>query len=272
MASIDLSGWSLKLPPAFKQEMTQNSDGRSLDRLRSKFFRTEDDGSLTFIAPAGGSYLKRCAGTEIRKWHASNAQLGWNTSQEGYLSASVRVNEAPVDPEGAAAALTISEIFCGRDVFCSLQFQGGRLYLVDRHAHDSKTFTRTELCSFSGQSLNVPMSARFDYFLRVQMSSLTVSVIFGGKTYSATRDVPASWVGKRFHFSVGAKLQNDLENPLTGNGNVSYLLVSEPKAPAGSEKAEDAEPIAKKDKKVVKASILLEYEDGERVEIPMTDF
>ena len=272
MAEVDISGWSLKLPAKYRDEVTLQSDQLSLASLKSRYFRTERDGSLTFIAPTDGARGQRSSGTELRRWRADDASFGWNTSREGYLSASLRINEVPTDAEGKPTPVVIGHIRHGSHCMCRLVYDAGSIYFVDDVTGPDATAKKFVLTSFAGQPIADPQGERFDFFIRVQMDKLHVSVIHKGRTYSALDELDPFWIGKTLQFSIGVHVHADAETAAVGQGSVSYFAVSEPGNSQSTSKSDNPASEAKKpQKKLVSAKIVLQYDDGETVEIPLSD-
>jgi hypothetical protein len=270
MAEVDISGWSLKLPPKYRDEIALHADQSSLASVKSRYFRTERDGSLTFIAPADGARGNRSSGTELRRWRADDASFGWNTSLEGYLSASLRINEVPCDAVGRPVPLVIGHIRHGSHCMCRLYYDAGSIYFVDDVSGPDASSRKFVLTSFAGDPIGVPQGERFDFFIRVQMTKLHVSVIYKGRTYSALDELDPFWIGKNLQFSIGVHVQSESESLPIGQGSVSYFAVSEPGHSQPTGKPDNARPESGNQKKLVSAKIVLQYDDGETVEIPIS--
>lgn len=270
MAEIDISGWSLKLPPQYRDDVARHGDQSSLAGVKSRYFRTERDGSLTFIAPADCGRGEGASGTELRRWRADDATFGWNTSLEGYLSASLRINEVPVDSFGRPAPLAIGHIRHGSRCMCRLYYDDGSLYFVDDVAGSEASAKKFVLTSFDGSPIEVPQGERFDFFIRVQMTTLHVSVIYKGRTYTAVDDLDAFWIGKTLQFSIGVHIHQDLETSRLGQGSVSYFAVSEPANSETTDRPNSSKPEKDPQKKLLSAKIVLQYDNGETLEIPLS--
>ncbi|HEY4203183.1 MAG TPA: polysaccharide lyase family 7 protein [Devosiaceae bacterium] len=268
MKAIDLSRWELLLPstPTDLNYLLSGADigGGSLAGAAENV-RFESDGALTFIVPAsetaqGPDDMLAC---ELREFDDRVGAHGWNTSQGGYLSASLRINELPEARIGGEARIAIGRIMGSTGQMCVLYYDAGTLYITDSMDRRDGKPLRLDLRSVSGEATAIPLGERFDYFLKVSMSDFVVSVIHHGVTYSARQELNDDWLGKVLHFNVGIGV---LPGEVRGAASASYYAISEPMV-ALARNADFGGALD--DRNIVSAKVVLTLDDGGEVEIPL---
>lgn len=239
--NFNLSLWKLTLP-------IDSSGGFSGTAIEIKpisktyeidpYFYTAADGAMVFSAPTegattSGSHYPR---SELREMTSSYSNAAWTIDQGGTLAATLAVNEVPTTSAGGKGRVIVGQIHGPNDELCRLYYDNGVMYFHDDKAGSSQTETQFLLRSSTGAQSNIPLNAKFGYVIRATSQTLTVSVTYGGVTYTAVDPISAFWPGKGLYFKAGiyvqvAKPGSGAGTTGTGLGRASFYQLSQPTHP-----------------------------------------
>lgn len=220
---LDLTTWNLSIPT--DPTPTTITTQRLNNGYESRYFRRNDDGSVTFWVPVTSSTTEdaRYPRSELRETQADGSLGNWlHASADNYLSAVLRVDQVP-----SLNKVVIGQIHSTdapgsqNDPLLKLQYHYrrgvGRLELLLR-AQPGDTEVQNILLAE-----NVQLGERFGYDLRVTPSGrigISVTSTDGDKG-SLYRQLSSSWSSQYLYFKAGAYIQ-DNSGPDSEGGRVTF--------------------------------------------------
>ncbi|WP_068829788.1 polysaccharide lyase family 7 protein [Pseudomonas sp. BMS12] len=197
-ARYDLSHWKLTLPDADASEV---DSARLRGGYASRYFHLAGDGSMAFVAPAGGGSTRNSdyPRAELRELlDPADDNRNWSVAGSHQLNASAQVLRAP-----STQKIIVGQIhgFDARPLV-KLQWHKGQLKaLIKRHPKGSNEEYKH---SFAAQVGNAP----FSYAITMRDGVVTVQVEGERIQYDVLASDPA-WREVRFYFKAGAYVQDD---------------------------------------------------------------
>ena len=194
----DLSHWKLTLPDA---EASEVDNARLRGGYASRYFHLADDGSMAFVAPAGGGSTKNSdyPRAELRELlDPSDDNRNWSVAGFHQLSASAQVLRAP-----STQKIIVGQIhgFDARPLV-KLQWHKGRLrVLIKRHPQGSNEEIKHSFAARVGEK-------PFRYAIALRDGVVTVEVEGERFQQDVLANDPA-WRDVRFYFKAGAYVQDD---------------------------------------------------------------
>ncbi|MDQ0422384.1 Ca2+-binding RTX toxin-like protein [Peteryoungia aggregata LMG 23059] len=223
--NFDLALWKLCLPI----DQNGTTDGVAYEILElegfehTSYFYTGEDGAMVFHAPTVGAVSKgtTAARSELREMEADGSLAAWSLSEGGTMTATLKIDEAPLMSDGSAGRIVIGQIHGSDEELVRLYWDDGKVYFKSDIGNDSNASTTYQLTDDDGTTPNVSLGEPFSYLIKVKGDKVTVDVYADGKTYTATLEVGSEWANDQFYFKAGAYLGSNETNS-TGAGQVSF--------------------------------------------------
>ena len=220
--NFDLDDWKLQLPVdangGFEGRYTEIRD---LDSYASTWFRTGSDGAMVLRAPVegvttGGSSYAR---TELRELE-NGANAAWTLNEGGRLAVTMQVDDVPELLNGNDARIVVGQVHGGDHQLVRLYYQDGSLHWINGRNEAQVRDARYEFLDSDGNRPQVSLDETFSYSIDVRGSSLVLTLVADGETYTSSIRIGAGWSDNQFYFKAGLYLGTNESNS-TGEGQVS---------------------------------------------------
>lgn len=221
---LDLSTWNLSIPtePTPTTITTQHLN----NGYQSRYFRHNDDGSVTFWVPVTGSTTEdaRYPRSELRETQRDGSLDNWqHASSDSYLSAVLQVEQVPSKGKVVIGQVHSTDVPGSQnDPLLKLQYHYlrgvGRVELLLRIRPGDKDVRNILLAE------NVQLGERFGYDLRVTPSGrIGVSVAsVDGDEGALYRQLSSRWSTQSLYFKAGAYVQDNY-GPDDEGGRVTFF-------------------------------------------------
>jgi Ca2+-binding RTX toxin-like protein len=220
--NFDLDDWKLQLPV----DANGGFDGRyaeirDLDHYASTWFRTGLDGAMLLRAPVEGVTTggSRYARTELRELE-NGANAAWTLNEGGKMAVTMQVDEVPELFDGSDARIVIGQVHGGDHQLVRLYYQDGSIHWINGRNEVQARDARYEFHDSDGNRPEISLDETFSYSISVKGSSLTLTLVSDGETYTSSIRIGGGWSDNHFYFKAGLYLGTNESNS-RGEGQVS---------------------------------------------------
>ncbi|WP_119307933.1 polysaccharide lyase family 7 protein [Cohaesibacter haloalkalitolerans] len=221
--NFDLSAWKLNLPV----DAYGGTDGRAktisnLDGYESEYFYDAKDGAMVMTASVDGATTgnARYARTELRE-KDGNDSAAWYLSEGGTMTATLRIDEAPVWDNGQDGKIVIGQVRGTVDELVRLYWDNGSVYYYSEHSGpDDKTLKFT-FANADGNEPSISKGENFSYQIEVHGDQIKVVIYADGDVYTSETSITDHWTNEPLNFKAGCYLQLN-EAMGSGTGQVSF--------------------------------------------------
>jgi len=237
---FDLSVWKLTLPidsDGEKSGVAAEVSPIPKNFQEAPYFTTGKDAAMVFQVPADGATTRgsHYPRSELRELTASGDEASWTTSKGGTMSATLAVNQLATATTGTSR-IVIGQIHGPDDELCRLYYDKGVLFFVDDKSGPGFKETKFVLKSSAGKPTKIPLNAKFSYTIKATRSTLSVSAVHNGVTYSATEPISNFWKDQALYFKAGVYSQvgkpgSGAGNTGTGYSRASFYNITKPSHP-----------------------------------------
>ena len=215
-------------------------------------------GEIRFVAEAGSQTSKGDAVVCELRQHSSTGE-SWTASEEGYLSASLSITAIPAGDDGADIAIAVARVHGATGELAALVYDGRQLQLMTSHSSGGSR-RKIALTDAEGGLPLIALGERFDCFIRVNMTTIWVSVIHRGRTYLCSAETDGAWLRSPLHFSAGVCFDQEGSS---GRAEAKFFSLASPSLPRPSRHSSG------RGRDIASAELVVKLADGERLTLPM---
>nr|WP_321979751.1 polysaccharide lyase family 7 protein [uncultured Cohaesibacter sp.] len=221
--NFDLSAWKLNLPIDFDG----GTDGRArtiskLDGYESEYFYDAEDGAMVMRASVDGATTgnARYARTELREKDGDES-AAWYLSEGGTMTATLRIDEAPVWENGEDGKIVIGQVRGTVDELVRLYWDNGSVYYYSEHSGSEDKTLKFTFTNEDGDEPSISKGEIFSYQIEVRDDEIKVVIYADGDVYISETSITDHWTNEPLNFKAGCYLQLN-ESMGSGTGQVSF--------------------------------------------------
>lgn len=222
--NFNLKNWKITLPV----DKSGGISGKAMEvenligYENSKHFYDAADGAMVFRADYDGATTSGSgyARSELREMNGGKLAY-WDLKTGGTMSATLKVDQAPVKADGTPGRIIVGQIHGKDDELVRIYYDNGKVYFMNEHAGPKNTELQFNFKNAAGQEPNISLGEKFSYSIDARGDTLTLKVLADGQTYTSTTTINSWWQSDQFYFKAGVYMGINESNG-TGSGQASF--------------------------------------------------
>lgn len=191
----------------------------------TRYFYDAPDGAMVFRATVDGATTSgtKYARSELREL-TNGKSAAWNLATGGTMTATVKIDQAPVMTNGAPGKMIVGQIHGKNDELVRLYWDNKSMYFANDLSGANNTENKFYFKNGAGLAPSIDIGEKFSYQIDARGDTLNVIIYADGDVYTSTTQINSVWQTDTLYFKAGVYLGVD-ESTSTGAGQVSFYAL-----------------------------------------------